>query len=303
MKSFIVICMLLIFSSCNNSKINKPEHLPKPQVIEDVLYELHYADAIAQNHSNTPVTSGSSSSQVHLKNMISDSLYAHILQKYELTDSLLANALIYYSSLPKTYEEIYEKVIERMNNDLSKQIYTDSISFAELSEEKRLADSIAEAIKKQEADSIANVIYRHFVDSIASATNRDFNFVSDSLKSAEEELILSIIDSLELVSLQTAIDSIVKASGNDSEIIKDSLLKVHEAKHKLFIDSISSSISQQFVDSISTASKRNAQSVRDSLIIQEERTRKLLCDTSAIRLAKEKVFASPSTKEAHKSTK
>ena len=48
-------------------------------------------------------------------------VYQGILEKYELTDSLLAQNIIYYSSRPKLYEKIYEKVVERLNLEIEDQ--------------------------------------------------------------------------------------------------------------------------------------------------------------------------------------
>ncbi|MFV0522043.1 MAG: DUF4296 domain-containing protein [Mangrovibacterium sp.] len=258
---YIAICSFILCSSCEKSKIKKPAHLPSSEEMVNILYDIHYAEAISQNHQESGKARRQNSLLMHNRNLISDSLYADILQKYDLNDSLLANSILYYSSQLKTYEEIYEKVIERINNDLTKQIYKDSITHALASEEKRRADSIAEVIRKHEEDSIAEAIHRQFIDSIAEATGRDFNFVEDSIIKAKEECLKFVADSIADAKRKHLVDSIVDITGEDPEEVADSLIRMEIKAQKLAEDSIR----RQKIDSIAKATGKDALSIEDSI--------------------------------------
>ena len=142
----------------------------------DILYDLHLSDGINRNYfSNNPFN----------LNVNEKSTYKFILDKYNISDSLLASSMIYYMSFPKMYEEIYAEVVQRfsMKNEELKNI----------EEEKRKEQQrLTEMIQKQIRDSLAGI----FIDSV-SGVFISFKTTADSL-------------SLSLDSLLKSQDSIVK---------------------------------------------------------------------------------------------
>ncbi|MFV0365630.1 MAG: DUF4296 domain-containing protein [Mangrovibacterium sp.] len=273
MRIFTPILLAIIslgFIACNNSKIEKPKNLPSAKVMENILYDIHYAEAIAQTHFDKNITHHKTSVITNNRNILSDSLYAGILQKYNISDSTLAVSLLYYSSQLNDYDKIYEAVIERINNDLTKQVYQDSLSHALESEEQKRADSITEAIRKHEADSIAKAIHRQFIDSIAEATDRDYDFVVDSIAEAKAARIKFVADSIFDARVKHLVDSIIDVTGEDPKTVTDSITKLERQAAKAVSDSIAKIELQQRIDSIASITGKDAKIVRDSIIKAEE---------------------------------
>ncbi len=229
---------MLISSSCQDSKVTKPKNLPSHKTMVNILYDIHYAEAVAQFHPNDGIRNTRNLSLSQRKNLISDSLYAGILHKYDLNDSLLSMSLLYYSSQLKEYEKIYEEVIDRIQNDLNNRVYQDSIALLQKNLKKQEADSIANALKKQEQDSIAEAIRHHLIDSIATKTNRSFEFVADSIAMAEEVQLKHLADSIADAKRKHIVDSIVKATGANAKTTEDSLIKLELATQKHTADSL-----------------------------------------------------------------
>jgi len=110
MKNIILILIVVLSMatvSCEQKGYPKPDGLLSPRQMVDVLYDIHVGEAVSNtgqisiNDSIIPITS--------------EGVYQAVLEKYQLTDSLLTSSIIYYSSRPKDYEKIYEKVVERLN--------------------------------------------------------------------------------------------------------------------------------------------------------------------------------------------
>jgi len=102
----ILLLILLVGTSCQNKGYPKPDGLPNQKEMADILYDIHLAEAIANRNRYT----------VHDSIKIeSDEIYQAVLEKHGINDSIMALSVIYYSGMPKVYEKIYSKVVERMN--------------------------------------------------------------------------------------------------------------------------------------------------------------------------------------------
>ncbi len=115
MKNIFPILILILFigaTSCTEKGYPKPDNLLSEKKMENILYDIHMGEAMSTRHHYSVADS--------LK-IESLDVYQGILEKYELTDSLLAQNIIYYSSRPKLYEKIYEKVVERLNLEIEDQ--------------------------------------------------------------------------------------------------------------------------------------------------------------------------------------
>jgi hypothetical protein len=123
----LIATLLLGAASCKQKGYPKPDNFISEKKMVDILYDIHMGEAIATRHRYSLADS--------LK-VNSPDIYQAILDKYNLSDSILARNIIYYSSRPKMYEKVYEKVIERLN-----------VQIEDRKQQKNL-----NVIKKQEAE-------------------------------------------------------------------------------------------------------------------------------------------------------
>ncbi|WP_423129593.1 DUF4296 domain-containing protein [Gaoshiqia sp. Z1-71] len=118
----IFIGFVLIALSCKEKGYPKPKNLIGEKKMVEILYDIHLYDAVDDKYKYQRFDSLKIDSKV---------LYQTILDKHQLTDSLLAQSLIYYSSRPKVYEKIYGKVIERFNLQQEEMKKLENISVIE----------------------------------------------------------------------------------------------------------------------------------------------------------------------------
>lgn len=103
---FIFGLLLMVTISCEEKGYPKPKHLISEKKMVNILYDLHLSQALQERFRYNDPDS--------LKLNVND-LYQSVLTKYHVEDSVLTKSILYYSSYPKIYEEIYARVIERMN--------------------------------------------------------------------------------------------------------------------------------------------------------------------------------------------
>jgi hypothetical protein len=96
---------LLLFISCNNNWLNKPEGLLSEKKMVDMLVDLHLANAIFENQGG-----GSEDKKLVLT---SEDYYYSVLKKYNVPDSTFEKSFVYYASFPKTFEKIYASVLDK----------------------------------------------------------------------------------------------------------------------------------------------------------------------------------------------
>jgi hypothetical protein len=107
-KVFIIFTgiVLLLFASCTETGYEKPENLIDEKKMADILYDMHLTQAIFNS-----TRYGYEKDSV---NFTMEDLHFSVLQKHGVDDSTYYQSILYYSSLPKTYEKIYQDVINRM---------------------------------------------------------------------------------------------------------------------------------------------------------------------------------------------
>ncbi|GEL10082.1 protein of unknown function [Flavobacterium glycines] len=130
--SFLVLIML--FFSCKDDAVKKPERLIDKEVMENIIYDLSLLDAIKYNE---PATT--ENYKVNPKEFI--------FRKYKVDSAQFAQNNIYYASDFEVYKAMYDSVIKRIDR---KKTLLDSLVKKEV---KR--DSLNQA-KKKRMDSIAN---------------------------------------------------------------------------------------------------------------------------------------------------
>lgn len=105
MKGRFVLAVLVVFvvaQSCNRSEGSRPEI--KKDRLTDVLVDIHLTDGYL-SYSGARVDRD--------RERIIDS-YSYILKKYDITPRQFHNTMIYYSRHIEEYEQIYNKVIEKL---------------------------------------------------------------------------------------------------------------------------------------------------------------------------------------------
>jgi len=103
---FLLILLAVASFSCKEKKgFPKPDKLIKEKQMVDMLYDMHLHEAYASQYRYDR----------EIDKLESKDLYYSVLEKYGVADSVFAKSVVYYSSLPKTYERIYQQVVDRLN--------------------------------------------------------------------------------------------------------------------------------------------------------------------------------------------
>ncbi len=107
-KVFIIFAGVTLFliSSCGETGYEKPKNLIGEKEMANILYDMHLTQAIY----NTTKYRQDKDSMLF---KIEDYHYS-VLKKYGVDDSTYYKSILYYSSLPKVYERIYQDVVDRM---------------------------------------------------------------------------------------------------------------------------------------------------------------------------------------------
>ncbi|KJF42912.1 MULTISPECIES: DUF4296 domain-containing protein [Draconibacterium] len=101
----ILIIAVFAFTACENEIMPKPEHLIKEKKMINMLVDVHLAEA-AYNHFRYDSA---------MLNSQTEDFYYSVLEKYEVTDSLFEQSLVFYESHPKNFEKMYRKVMSRLS--------------------------------------------------------------------------------------------------------------------------------------------------------------------------------------------
>ncbi len=105
----IVMLVLLLGwmgSSCEKPVVEKPKDLVSKDKMIDMLTDIHISESMYQTRRYT---------SQDMRKITEADLYYSILKKYDVADSTFERSLIYYSSLPKEYERIYSRVLNKLN--------------------------------------------------------------------------------------------------------------------------------------------------------------------------------------------
>lgn len=72
----------------------------------NILVDIHLAEATFQNRRNTVQD---------IISFKSEDYYYSILRKHNVPDSTFEKSLLYYASVPKDFEKIYSKVLDKLH--------------------------------------------------------------------------------------------------------------------------------------------------------------------------------------------
>ncbi|MBL7836228.1 MAG: DUF4296 domain-containing protein [Bacteroidetes bacterium] len=102
---FILICMGVL-SSCGEqqaeSTSSKPDWVLDENKMVDIIVDLRIADAAVYLNTNMPP-----------RDKVKD--WAFIMKKHQIHDSIFRKSHDYYAAHPEIAEDIYEQVIDRLN--------------------------------------------------------------------------------------------------------------------------------------------------------------------------------------------
>ena len=108
MNKILILLLGILFAvvACDKSPIEKPEILLKEKQMIDILVDIHLAEA---------TFNARRISDENVKNSSSADFYYSILEKYQLPDSVFEKSFVYYASMPKNFEKMYRKVMNKLS--------------------------------------------------------------------------------------------------------------------------------------------------------------------------------------------
>lgn len=106
-----VIMVMLLAASC---KPGVPKGYIQPDEMEDILYDYHFAQAVAYRDMGS---AGNPSRDVNTPVYRRELYYHAVLKKYGVTEAEFDSSLVYYYSNAEMLHKIYKRVSERMENN------------------------------------------------------------------------------------------------------------------------------------------------------------------------------------------
>lgn len=104
MKARQVISLLVVLVVLSGCKINRPDDVLSPKVMEEVLYDYHLAQAILAQEGQS-------------EKYKRDYYIEWVFQKHGITQAELDTSLVWYTRYPKEFAKIYDKLSERSVKD------------------------------------------------------------------------------------------------------------------------------------------------------------------------------------------
>lgn len=109
--------LLLFFASCAQNIISKPEKLLSEADFENLMYDLSMISAIKDT-------------DYQFFDTMNFDIKTSVYQKYKTDSIALVENVVYYSSFPKTYDQIVKRVETRLQKAYDDFKKADSISSA-----------------------------------------------------------------------------------------------------------------------------------------------------------------------------
>ncbi len=108
MKKYIQIALFLLViavAGCEEPIMPKPENLIKEDQMIDMLVDIHLAEATYAKFRYDSI----------MQNNSSVNFYYSVLNKYQVPDSVFEQSYVYYASVPKDFEKMYRKVMNKLS--------------------------------------------------------------------------------------------------------------------------------------------------------------------------------------------
>ncbi len=107
MRKLVFIVILLLFVSCKEESIQKPEHLIEKEMMVDIMYDLSILNAI--KFQNPISFEGYNSNELE-----------YIYKKYKIDSTQFVQNNNYYTSNYKEYKKMFDQITQRINDDKTK---------------------------------------------------------------------------------------------------------------------------------------------------------------------------------------
>jgi hypothetical protein len=121
--SFLVILML--FSSCKEEAVEKPDRLIEREKMVDIMYDLAILEGVKYQNPTSMVTYTINPAQ-------------YIYKKYKIDSLQFAQSNVYYASNYEEYKDVFDEVIKRIDDQ---KVLADSL--VKIEEKKKIKlDSI-----------------------------------------------------------------------------------------------------------------------------------------------------------------
>jgi len=99
--SFLAI--VILFLSCKEEAVEKPERLIKKEKMVDIMYDLAILEGIKYQNPTSLVTNDINPSQ-------------YIYKKYKIDSLQFAQSNVYYASNYEEYKDVFDEIIKRIND-------------------------------------------------------------------------------------------------------------------------------------------------------------------------------------------
>ncbi len=97
----LVTFLLLGLASCYNTDIKKPDKLIPKKKFEKIMIDLYIAQGMSFDQSSDSIR----------RKITQTDLYFAVLKKYNVPDTVFIRSLIYYTSFPKDFEKMNERIM------------------------------------------------------------------------------------------------------------------------------------------------------------------------------------------------
>lgn len=103
--NILLILLMVIAFSCKEKKgFPEPDDLLSEDKMVGILCDMHKNQAYLEQFRM----------EKKLPKEEADDLYYSVLKKHGVPDSTFAHSVVFYSSMPKLYEKIYRRVVDRL---------------------------------------------------------------------------------------------------------------------------------------------------------------------------------------------
>jgi hypothetical protein len=126
MKKVLFIYLMILFSSCNNNTVQKPDHLLDKDIMENILYDVSILQATYSYKNNFLLDKNIKSSE-------------YIFKKYNIDSTTYIQNYKYYASDIKSFKKMYKRINEKIENE---KIEIDS---AQIKGKKKFKEAISNA--------------------------------------------------------------------------------------------------------------------------------------------------------------
>ncbi|EIA09283.1 DUF4296 domain-containing protein [Flavobacterium frigoris] len=102
-KTISFLAILILFLSCKEEVVKKPERLIKKEKMVDIMYDLAVLEGVKYQNPTSLVTYDINPSQ-------------YIYKKYKIDSLQFAQSNVYYASNYEEYKDVFDEIIKRIND-------------------------------------------------------------------------------------------------------------------------------------------------------------------------------------------